>query len=95
MARTKDRYLISEAVRTQDLWRIKDLNDQHLVLITNYDEWLYVDYDRAGAVKSATYIHCAEDGTIASREDITRQKRARVLHLIGAHHRTHAQSPVL
>lgn len=88
MARTKDRHIISEAVRKQDLWRRESHgadypSGTYVVLVTDYDERLHVQYGNVGQVTSALYTHWDRDtGKVVSRESIMRKKRERVLALI-------------
>lgn len=87
MARTTDRMKISEAARTQTLWRREAVGvdpqfGPYVAFVTDYDERLYVQYGNAGQVKSATYTHWDADGTIVSREPISKRKRDRVLELL-------------
>lgn len=86
MARTKDREIVSEAVRLHDVWRIDQLgnayNGAYVVLVTDCDERLYILYGTVGQIKTAIYTHYDERGVTVSEETITANKRKRVLHLI-------------
>jgi len=102
MARTRDRWLISEAIRKQSLWTrqthgaLTYNGGSYVDLVTDYDERLHVQYGRVGQVVFAEYTHWDRDtGKTVSTETVNQRKRERVLHLIGANNRTHAQSPAL
>ncbi|ACH62021.1 hypothetical protein MYRNA_13 [Mycobacterium phage Myrna] len=68
MARDTDRKKISEAVRTQSLWRRETYGDlltltnghssgSYVELVTANDEALYVEYTPSGRIRRATYRH--------------------------------------
>lgn len=88
MARTKDRWIISEAIRKQDLWQELGYgadypSGTYIVLVTHYDERLHIQYGNTGQVKSALYTHWDRDtGAVVSKERIAKNKRQRVLELI-------------
>lgn len=85
MARDKDRWIISEVLRKQDLWQIEDNSGKNLSLITNYDERLRIRYGNVGQIVSAQYSHWDRDtGVTVGEEVIIQGKRKRVLHLLQA-----------
>lgn len=85
MARTKDRHIISEAVRLGDVWRTEDLGEKYHALITDCDEQLEIYYGNMGQIRFAEYRHWdGETGESVCHEVIRKNKRERVLQLLGA-----------
>lgn len=83
MARTQDRWIISEVIRKQSLWEWEGVAHGWISLVTIYDERLRIQYGRVGQVVSAIYTHWDRDtGVAVSEEVITKNKRKRVLELI-------------
>lgn len=84
MARTQDRWIISEAIRKQELWCLESIGRNFIVLMTDYDERLEIYYGTVGQVLFAEYTHW--DSSDPSRdvmsEMIRQNKRKRVLELI-------------
>lgn len=85
MARDRDRWIISEVLRKQDLWKVEDNSGKWLSLITDFDERLRIHYGSKGQILSAIYTHWDRDtGKAVSEEIIIRSKRKRVLQLLQA-----------
>jgi len=95
MARTKDRHLVSEAVRLGDVWTTEDVGEKYHVLHTDCDEQLEIYYGNVGQIRLAEYVHWNRDTmeTVFS-EKITKDKLKRVLQLLCASRDQHGHLTV-
>lgn len=79
-----DRFIVNKAVNRQKLWTVEATDRTGVRLVTDFNERLSIAYGNSGQVKFATYTHWdLATGEVVSREDVTRNKRKRVLELIG------------
>lgn len=85
MARDKDRWIVSEAVRLSDVWKISENWGKSITLLTDCDEQLEIIYGNTGQIRFAQYLHWNRDtGEVVCSEEIKLRKRKRVLELLQA-----------